>query len=48
MPMVINSSVNAAAINEGIRNLNYLLEEVLSFSGDKISNLPPKKGEMKG
>ena len=45
--MVINTSENAAAINEGIRSLNYLPEEVLTFSGDKVGNLPPKKGEMK-
>lgn len=43
--MVINTSENAAAINEGIRSLNYLPEEVLTFSGDKVGNLPPKKGK---
>lgn len=39
-------NVNAAAINSGIRQLNYQPEEILSFSGDKVGNLPPKRGQM--
>lgn len=43
----INTSENAAAINEGIKGLSYRPEEILAFSGDRISNLPPRNGEIK-
>ncbi|MGN0308528.1 MAG: thiol-activated cytolysin family protein [Lachnospiraceae bacterium] len=47
MGIKINVSENAEQINQKIKELNYRPEEVLAFSGDKIGNLPPKKGEMK-
>lgn len=43
----VNTGTNGVEINKEIRGLDYRPEEILAFSGDKIGNLPPKKGEMK-
>lgn len=47
MAMNINRGEHAAVINQKIRALDYRPEEILAFSGEKISNLSPRRGSMK-
>lgn len=40
-----NESPNAEQINEEIRGLTYRPEEVMAFSGEKVTSFVPKTGK---